>query len=74
MCLPSGSIYLYSKDGTGGNICMIDLSSKDEFIEELKYLFTKCGYEIDKYDYACYVDEDNFTIYKVNVSRETLGL
>lgn len=75
MTMPTGSIYLYGKDGKGGNICLIDIETKEEFIEELKFIFSsQGGYDIDKYIKAEYKDSNLFTIYSVDVSRETLGM
>ena len=61
MFLPSGNIFL--TEGTTGkriNVMTADIIDKDDFKDELKYLFEKCGYDINKYIEAIYV-KDNRT-------------
>lgn len=74
MFLPSGNIYLFKKVGECENVMTCDLDSIEDFKEELNYLFNKCGYEINEYEMAIYKDGDRNIKYKINVSRETLGL
>lgn len=47
--LPKGNIYLIDKNNVEENVSNTDCINKDEFIEEVNYLFDKCNYDKTKY-------------------------
>ena len=59
MFMPSGTIYLIDAEGKEVNVMMTDIHKMEDFKDELKYLFEKCGYDITKYIEAIYKNKDN---------------
>ena len=64
--LPKGNIYLIDKNNVEENVSNTDCINKDEFIEEVNYLFDKCNYDKTKYIRAIY-KEDNLIIYSYSL-------
>ena len=59
MFLPSGMVYLIDAEGKEHNVMNTDLHNMQDFKDELKYLFEKCGYDINKYIEAIYKNGNN---------------
>lgn len=71
MFLPSGNVYLFTKSGKGDNIMCVDYDTEEDFYEDIKRFFKDYDYDVDKYDFAIYVNDKFNQLYKINVSRET---
>ena len=57
LCLPSNEILLIEgATGKKESVMLTDLRNMEDFKDELKYLFEKCGYDINKYIEAIYVN------------------
>jgi len=54
MFLPSGSIILIDGNGNYNEVMSTDIHNMDDFKDELRYLFDKCGYNINNYFEAIY--------------------
>lgn len=65
MFLPSGMIYLIDAEGKEYNVMNTDLHNMQDFKDELKYLFEKCGYDINKYIEAIYKNGNNKTTLRI---------
>lgn len=61
MFLPSGTIFLIKKDGTKESVMITDLNNESELLEEVNYLFDKCGYKKDNYISAIYQKNNSTT-------------
>ena len=55
--LPSGTIYKHLLNGSKVSVMSVDCESREDFISDLKYLFSMKGFKVD--------DVINFT-YEVN--------
>ena len=63
MFMPSGEVFLIEGEtGKKESVMITDLHNKEDFKDELKYLFEKCGYDINKYIEAVYVRNNKITM------------
>lgn len=59
MFLPSGEIILTDGKGKEESTMIVDLNNIEDFKNEVKYLFNKCGYNREKYFEALYKNKNN---------------
>lgn len=69
MFLPSGNLYFVKNDNSLENVMITDLIDYQDFINEIDYLFNKCGYKKSDYSSARYV-KNNKIVFETKIEEE----